>query len=357
MDKQIAKIPMALQLCLDDVAWHDGRDLRAIGQASRSGLPRMHSPLDYKVIDELGKSLNMKILCPLCLGDWDKDNLLRGEVGITHDPYGWDRASELDYDYANACFEALNGAEYLEFAYHGLIHGRYAEDGSLITQTEYFHMEKDKDGKRRCIPDGSDMKRRLDIFDKIYDSWGFSQKIRAFVAPCGLVGTLPEELLSEVVPNLTSRGVKYWANGGVPSERGMILFGDVICMKKGGSMNGKLIPWNAYDLDPKYIDHYSSDVNGKIVSGVMGMHWTNFLRFNPENNLERIPDWVAYFEGEAETLGIMLSRDIAFSSNQMLYNEYATVECDENGNTVTIDTAAITPIAPTWYERTFYISI
>ena len=91
-----AIIPIAVQINLDDVGWHDGTDLRYKGQASRSGIPRRHEPEDYLVLEKIGAALNTRIVCPLCLGDWDKDNYLRGEVGITHDPYGWNRAEEID---------------------------------------------------------------------------------------------------------------------------------------------------------------------------------------------------------------------------------------------------------------------
>ena len=53
------KIPFALQLCLDDVAWHYGADLRCIGQASRSGIPRYHQPEDYMVLEEIGRRLDI----------------------------------------------------------------------------------------------------------------------------------------------------------------------------------------------------------------------------------------------------------------------------------------------------------
>ena len=86
-------IPTAMQITLDDLGWHDGRDLRFFGKASRSGLPRMHAVEDYKIVNELGRAINQKILGKLCLGDWDKDNILRGEVGLTHNPHNWDRVS------------------------------------------------------------------------------------------------------------------------------------------------------------------------------------------------------------------------------------------------------------------------
>ena len=36
------KIPVAIQITIDDLGWHDGRDYTNIGKASRSGIPRDH---------------------------------------------------------------------------------------------------------------------------------------------------------------------------------------------------------------------------------------------------------------------------------------------------------------------------
>ena len=199
-------IPAAFQLSLDDVGWHDGRDLRTLNQPSRSGLPRNHHPLDYKMLAELGRALDMKIVCPLCLGDWDKDNFLRGQVGITHKPHTWDRASEIDLEYAKECFEALESAEYIEYGLHGLMHGRYTEDGKLIWEKEYF-TPKDESLKTAYL-DTDDFRNRLDLFFKIYNSWGFSQKIRTFVAPCGM-GKTTLDMMEEMAKILEPLGIKY----------------------------------------------------------------------------------------------------------------------------------------------------
>ena len=63
--RDIVRIPTALQLCLDDVAWHNGYDERHIGKPSRSGIPRKHAPEDYRIVNEVGRAIGMKILCPL----------------------------------------------------------------------------------------------------------------------------------------------------------------------------------------------------------------------------------------------------------------------------------------------------
>ena len=179
-------LPVALQLCLDDIAWHKGNDDRTSGKPSRTGIPRMHAPEDYFAVNEVGKAVNMKIIGPLCLGEWDRDNLLRGEVGISYDPHGWDRKNEIDYKTAEACFEAAESSEYIEYAVHGLLHGQYDENGKQINEQEYF-IRVEKDGKRVSVPIPMwDLKRRLDLFFKIYDAWGFKKKIRTIVSPGGV---------------------------------------------------------------------------------------------------------------------------------------------------------------------------
>ena len=64
-------IPVAVQIGLDDVAWDLGTDLRVGGGQSRTGIPRYHTIEDYEAVEALGKALNQKILCHVCMIDWD----------------------------------------------------------------------------------------------------------------------------------------------------------------------------------------------------------------------------------------------------------------------------------------------
>ncbi len=316
-------IPSALQLCLDDVGWHDGRDLRTEGGPSRSGLPRDHHPLGYRMLQELGRAIDMKIVCPLCLGDWDKWNYLRGEVGITNNPYNWDRASEIDLDYAKACFDEMEGGEYIEYAIHGLHHGRYDENGKLVWEKEYF-IPNPEGRNKTVIFDIDDFRRRLDLFFKIYNGWGFSQKIRIFVSPCGMGRkTFNDDIMERMSAELSERGIKYWTNGVFPFEGNFNMYNNIACMPKMGEMFGKEIPWQAYDIDPTYFDTFKPDSN------VIGMHWTNFLRFNPENNLKRLDEWVTYFKRQSEVFGTMISKDMGFSVNQQFYRLFSNISIEE----------------------------
>ena len=341
-------LPVALQLCLDDVAWHNGYDERSVGRPSRSGLPRKHAAEDYVVINELGKAIDMKILCPLCLGEWDKDNLLRGEVGITFDPNNWDRASKIDYPLAEKCKETAEACEYLEYAVHGLMHGCYDENGKQLGEQEYF-APKERGGRRYPIS-MADLKRRLDLFRKIYDFWGFQKTIRTFVSPGGVPPHMPLEAFAEFAQELNSRGYKYWTNGWPQLDDGGYLLNDVIIIKD--ICHGEA-PWNAYDFDPGILSDCNTAWEKK--RSVYGMHWANFLRFNPARNMELLPDWIAFFKRQAEIFGIMLSKDIAFAANQLLYSKYAKLQATD-GKCI-IDLTDVVKLPFSQRKNEFYISL
>ena len=225
-------IPYSVVFELDDVGWHDGRDLRLRGMASRSGIPRDHAAEDYEVLELIGKRTGNKTTVAIPLGDWDKDNFLRGEVGITHDPYGWDRASSIDLEYTKKCFQALEGAEYLEYACHGLLHGVYGADGSRINEHDFTVNEILPDGRRIAKPVGN-LRRRIELWFKIYESWGFKKPCEIFIVGGGTAG-LTEEYLDEMPSVIREYGFKYWTNGYFPFKGPIGVSNGVVCLPQYG---------------------------------------------------------------------------------------------------------------------------
>ena len=350
-DKAYLTVPVAIQICLDDVAWHKGDDSRTSGRPSRTGIPRMHAPEDYYAVNEIGKAVNMKILAPLCLGEWDKDNLLRGEVGISYNPHGWDRASEINYALAEKFLRAAESSEYLEYAVHGLLHGNYDENGKQINEQEYFVI-KEIDGKKVAAPIPMwDLQRRLDIFFKIYDSWGFKKKIRTIVSPGGVGSYATLDSLRTFAEEFRRRGLSYWPNGWYQIPGNHYLLEGVMCMRE---MGGGMVPWNAYDVDPEMLPDIAPTA---IETGrsVFGMHWPNFFRFNPKRYLDNKDAWVDYLNRQAEYFGAMLSRDIAFAANQELHLTYAKADVCENK--CTIDLSALSALEFCGIEKEFFVSI
>ena len=82
------KIPIAMQLVVDDVGWHHGPDERHLNRPARTGINRDHEVEDYIVLNEIGKKLDMHVLCGFTIGEWDKDNILRGMKHATWESPG-----------------------------------------------------------------------------------------------------------------------------------------------------------------------------------------------------------------------------------------------------------------------------
>ena len=67
------------------------------------------------------------------------------------------------------------------------------------------------------------------------------------------------------------------------------------------------------------------------------MHWPNFLRYNPENNLERIEKWKNYYLRITSPFGMMLAHDVNESASQTFYSKYASVDTVNGGYRIAFD--------------------
>ena len=345
------KIPVSFVIEMDDVGWDNGRDLRLSGKASRSGLPRNHVPEDYAVLKELSDTTGKNLVCALCLGDWDKDNLLRGEVGITHDPYGWDRASEIDIEKMTKNRDILESAEHIEYMLHALLHGVYDENGKQLTEHEFYTRTTDSDGNSiPVILPEDDFNRRLDLFFKIYDSWGFKKPVKSFVVPNGVSG-MSYETVEETTRRLYNYGIRFWSDSFTFKETVRIING-VACFKWG--KNGFVMPWNAYDMDPSEFGPFVEEGSPKN-SCLLGSHWTNYLRFNPKKNHLNIPRWLSYYEKQSETFGTALANSLAEGVNQLIHYEYAKIEKLDSG--YSIDLSDAIALGFDEFEKEFIISL
>ena len=344
-----AIMPAAFILDLDDMMWHQGADLRYIGQASRSEFPRHHVPEDYAIVHYLGQALNMKIICPICIGDWDKDNCLRGVVGPTHNPQGWNRKEEINYELTNKFFEAAEGSEYIDYCIHGLLHGIYDENGKRLNETEYFR--RDENGVMALIPD-SELDLHFDLFEHIYNSWGFKKKIISFCPPCGipLADKNDWASIARLSANLYKRGVRYIIGRYQKKIEHSCINSGVLFMEKNYRFG---VSSAACDVDPRCIPDFGKDGDEQF-GDVLGMHWANFLHYYPENNLERLGQWINYFRRQAEVFGLMISRDIAFTGRQCIYRKNSTIAFTDNE--CIVDTSAADKLGFDDLGDTFYIS-
>lgn len=357
MKDRTVKIPVALQVVVDDMGWHNGRDDRAGGGPSRSGLPRFHVAEDYRIINEIGRGIDMKIFCPFVIGEWDKDNYLREIPDANPDGEHWDRASEIDMRNTEKCAEELKNSEFIEIGFHGLLHSYY-ENGKLITETEFTRPYVDEEGKcdfsRSELVSAEEFTKHIDMFKKIYKSWGFTQKIRGFVSPCS-VHTAPDES-GDFVKVLKDNGFIYWSNYWQKAADSTAVIDGVTFLQKSWLGAG----WEVYDFDPMYLidqgseEGLASNAPEGVINPAMGFHWTNFLRYNPENNMERLPQWIMYFKRQGKIFGQMLARDIAFAASQAVYSRFGKVSVD--GNKYTVDLSDVDNKGALGLSDEFYIS-
>ena len=325
------KIPMAFQIRLDDVAWHIGHDERTIGKPSRTGIPRHHHSLDYTVINELGKALDMKINCAIVLGEWDKSNILRGQNSLTWDPDGWDRASQIDMEYAEKAFEHLEGSEYIDYTLHGVMHGHY-DKGLQVTEREFYTRIYDKENncytKEFTWQTDDEVRLHLDYFYKLYDMWGFKKKIRSFACGNGCYGSELDEGNIRYAEIFKEYGLDVWKNSWAQMTEDVtsaVISGMVAL--RGHQRRGKgSIPWNAFDVDPDYLDLFNDE---EVAFADYSIHWPNILRWNPEKNMEYLPKWVNYFKRQSEVFGTMIAQDVIFAASQAVYNRYSKISFEE----------------------------
>lgn len=347
--ERLIKIPVALQIRVDDVGWHNGEDSRAFNGPCRTAMPRNHVVDDYKVLNELGKAIDMKIACSIVIGEWDKDNILRGIPHVTPNPNTWDRASEIDMTYAESCFQVLEDSEFIDYTCHGLLHA-YFDGGQHISGSEFYPPVFDKinncyTNRREQLPI-EEFERHIELYFKIFDSWGFRKKVTGFASPCGVLGNAAEN--ENYCRVINKYGIKYWNNSWNELNDTVAVSGGVIC---AAGINP--VHWAAYDVDP---DLLCDAVNGKGEPERTDFytHWPNFLRFHPEYNFERLDKWIKYFKRQAEIFGLMLAKDTGFANSQAVYNRFANTTIEDSK--CIIDFTQVDNKAADGLKNEFYIS-
>jgi len=345
-------IPIAMQIRVDDVGWHNGRDERYRNRPSRSGLPRNHHPSDYLVLQELGKALDMKIGCSLVIGEWDRENVLRGVPHVTYNEEGWDRASEIDMEYAEECFRNLDGSEYLGYNLHGLLHSYY-DAGRLVCERQFFPLVYDEEKgcytktyQKLPLPT---FEQHLDLFYKIFNGWNFQKKITGFASPCGCNGT--PEGNADFCGALRDRGIVCWMNGwkDCMDRPSVDVSNGIVCLRTVGAVS-----WEVYGADPDLLKSpYSEDA--EMLFADFCFHWTNFLHYHPEHNFDMLPKWIAYFNRQAEVFGVMLSRDVPFAASQAVYYRFAKMDVTDTG--CVIDMREVDACGAVALKDEFYISL
>ena len=357
--KDSVRVPIALQVVVDDFGWHNGKNGLADSRPARTGINRNHVLEDYVVMNEIGKKVGMKIVCGFTIGEWDKDNVLRGMEHATWDEENWDRASEINYDLAKKCFDQLEKSDYIELAFHGLMHGYWVNGENYGNPREFFSYDIPLDTKERKVNypvkpvPASYVDEHIEAYFKIYNSWGFSQKIRTFIMPASLYKDV--DTVIEYASVAEKYGIKYWKNYWGELNGATTMLNSIVFLNTRG---GDMVEWYEIDVEPEQLDdkvYNTSDPNEPAGFAILGSHWPNFLSSDPSKNLENVEKWANYLNRQKEVFGYMLSKDIAFAASQILYHTYLNINFNENE--CIIDASDVDKQDAAELSNEFYISI
>ena len=322
-------IPEPLQICMDDVGWHNGSDDRPNGGSARSAMPRRHCAEDYAAVEKLGEKLRMRINCGFVLGEWDPDNRLRGVPHATKYGSRWDNAAFLDRDETERCAALLRSSAWIDIAVHGLLHNHYRA-GFPYSNTDYYY----RDNGRLCMAEEAEIRCRLDTFFSLLREYRIDLPVNSFIPPNFVYRW------GEIARILADYGILYVSTPfgdddmemqpGQPKPERVGIDGSLIVTDR----NFCRISWKETASDPG---------NLPVTGGIFGVHWPNLLHPDPARHGEVIDTWVSYFRRCADTFGIVLSRDMADCATQSLYCRYAV--CRREKDTLTVDASAL-PHAP-----------
>lgn len=320
-------VPVAMQLVLDDIGWMKGRDERDREEPSRTGVPRAHVLADYEVVEALGKALNQKINTMLVIGEWDKNARLKNATYSNKWGKNWDPTPFLNLPEQEKIRDFVNSAEHIEFGFHGLLHDLFYEEKNICGQ-EFAWPENMVKGAPRSLAPEWFLREHFTIFYEILKDWDFKKTIRSFACPGGGKSYMLSGVMTSV---LKDYDIRFWHNH-IPAKT-IAQFEEHVpsLLQNGILIHSKMIeicPWEAYDLDPEILPDIPLEK-----AGIVGGHWVNLLRYNPARNLERVESWAAYFNRQAETFGIILSRDVEFAHYQQYYH-YRTDIKEENGKII-----------------------
>ena len=303
-------IPEALQIVVDDLGWFCGKDDRAKGGSSRTGMPRNHCHLDYVCMNELGKALGQKIFCAFVIGEWDPDNRLACFDKLSKYGSDWNNAAYLDRDEMEKVAETVRSAEYIDLALHGLNHGYYMDGVDNTDLSDYYY----NINKVRYMVDEKEIRARLDKFFEILDYYKIGKKVTGMVPPSGAYR------MNELSYILRDYGIKYVStpfkfmrceNCEKPEYVGFEESGMILIDRTTDSAK-----WDECDVDYDSLSEKYADY---------GSHWPNFLHPDPQRNLEVVDRAARYFKKCAQNIGCIISRDMRFAVTQSFYKKYAKV--------------------------------
>jgi hypothetical protein len=336
----VVKIPLPIQVVIDDVGWWSGEDGSSRQEPYRTGIMRDHVPADYRAIVELGTILGIRPQAAMVLCEWDKNNILRRLPSSTWMGEQWDNRKWVGPWLEQAADIINTNRNNIEITLHGLGH-EYWIDG-VFSRAEWAT----KDGIMR--PEGQ-VEKHLDFYHEILNQNKLGDFPSSFVptAFCHAFGKTQGSKIS-IAELLKKRGINYintpfvsMANSKSVSNGYFDFDSGVITVDRGID----LLDWNMIGIKPE----------GSIRGPVCGLHWPNLLHSDPDRNSESVMEWVNLLKPYNENVETMLAAISEQFLVQLVHSGYTGVRIDENN--IELDFVNTDSLPVSYFKDEFFIKL
>ena len=320
-------IPESFLLVVDDVGWWQKATKRyyvELPDWAKKQERRAYGLEDYRSLVEIGRALNMRVLCGFTIGEWDRDRILAKLPSANMHGTGWTNKDVLaQVERLDEARDYINSnAAYIEMAVHGLNHMYWNEEGKCLF-AEYYRNEN---GKRVMLaPDL--MRKHLDAWFEIYCRNGFRAPVDKLIPCCFLYNY--SQGSGEMSYILKDYGIKYvstpFSSLGYDTPEKPVM---------AAIENGILTTDRTDDLSMWCeLDAKTPDV---LKSSYYGTHWPHFIVEDPADNPKTTARWIEYFKQYKNRFEVVCATDHVMGANQAFYRRFTKLT-ETAPNTFTLD--------------------
>jgi hypothetical protein len=306
----VARIPLPVQVVIDDVGWWSGADGHEKQEPYRTGINRDHVPADYQAIVDLGKALGIRPQAAMVLCEWDIENILQYLPTSTWMGAKWDNKKWQGSWLEEATQIIRDNKDYFEFTIHGIGHEYWTQ--GKFTRAEWA----DKNGVMR---DREQVEAHLDFYEKLIKQHDLGSFPSSFVPTAFLhsFGVSDGHSVS-MAQVLNRRGVKYintpfddMFHRDRVTHKWFGFDDDIITIDRGRD----LLSWKSIGEIPK----------GELKGPTCGLHWPNLLHPDPERNNEIVKGWVDFLKPYNDKMDTLLARNSEEFCQQLVHHQFTAV--------------------------------
>ena len=333
MDTKKAIIPRPFAVVIDDMGWMQGSNLGEFGAQGpfRCGVRRSMNVNDYSCVSEVGKAVGVRIQGAFVLCEMDRENVCKKYPTTTWMGSAWDNTHNVSDEQIRIMEYVKKNAANLEFAFHGVGHEYWPEEGKR-RRAEWYNIEDD-----HPWPEAS-LREHVQCYKEILAQYGITEKNghtfpESFV-PCAYSYYWNPEGDYSLGKILSDNGVRY-AN---------TLFSCVSELNppagdNGGGLDHGVLVVNriGYGNDWFKFDALPEEDIALQESDVIEAHWPNFLAQDDFLQKTVTDKWITYYRSVQRIADRYCAKNTEQFSSQWIYKKYAVFTEDVPGKLI-IDT-------------------